>query len=76
MKRPQHRPGISVDIARRMFEVRSELTRLSLDTAGHDELWGCLRAAGAAVEECSRICSRDLDRDLDGRPKAPRKERK
>jgi len=54
-------PTVSVDLARSIHDVSAEITNLTLDSMGHAELWGCLRAAGAAVEQCARIAMRDVD---------------
>ena len=55
-------PTVGVDLARRIDDLRHEVTVLVLASLGHRELAGCLRAAGAAVEECARIAMRDVDR--------------
>jgi hypothetical protein len=64
------RPPVSADMARRIHAIRHEMTTLMLDVLGHTELSGCLRAAGAAWEECARIAMRDVDR---ARPALPKK---
>jgi len=63
------RPAVPVAIARRVFALHNEVSSLSLDVLGHDELWGCLRAASATIEQVERIVQRDLDRGRDGRPR-------
>lgn len=53
---------VSREDAIALNDMRAELTRLSLRLSGHDELWGALRAAGAAMAECALIASRDYGR--------------
>jgi hypothetical protein len=43
-------------------QARGKLTEVALIYTGHDELFGALSAAGAAVESATRIAMRDLDR--------------
>jgi len=62
---PAYPPGadqVTREQAIALGDMRSELTRLSLQLAGHHELWGALHATSAALEQCVRIAVRDYDR--------------
>lgn len=56
-------PGerITLEHAKKLHDIQSDLVRLSLNLTGHSEIWGALRAAGAAVEVCARIAHRDYE---------------
>lgn len=73
------RPPVRVETARRLGDVRHAIAELVLESLGHAELLGCLRAAGAALEECVLIAMRDVDRTRIAEPKkrpiVPKKKR-
>lgn len=55
-------PKVSVEHARMLNDAQHLLVQVSLAVVGHDELWGAIRSAKAAVEQCASIAMRDVDR--------------
>lgn len=55
---------ILLSTAAALHACHAELIRIHLlpDLARHDEAWGALSAANAAVEKCCQIAARDVQR--------------
>lgn len=55
-------PTVKPEDALAINDALSSMTRSSLTLLHHDELYGALGAAIAAVQACSRIAVRDVER--------------
>lgn len=72
MPRALH-PTVDLEDVRRLNDIKAELVRIHLNIIGHPELWGAMRAANAAVDECCQLATRDIDQDQVAALRAARK---